>query len=209
MSVTGPPSTGQGRLHLCRRLGQYVWLYRLDRTLIVVKFAPDPVRVAALAQEAAILRRLAPAGVAPQPIAHTTRGGCARLLMQYLPGTYPTIPLDPDGKAFHALRQAVTSAHALGVVHCDLKPSNILLHAGRAWLLDWGLSAPIDTSVPALKRRPYSSGWTHPDMIWGRGRVHPVFDLHALARFCATQYRNVAHLPMVQPQISEGSIRLL
>lgn len=176
-----------GTLNIRRRLGRYVWFGYLDGASVVVKLAADPVRVAALAHEAGMLQKLGPTGVTPRFIAHAELDGHARLLMEHLPGDHPVAPLDTEGWAIRALHRAVDSAHALGVVHCDLKPSNILLRAGRAWLLDWGMSAQAGTPVAELDRRPYSSGWTHPDLIWGRGFVGLEHDLHALARFCGPQ----------------------
>jgi len=181
-----------GALNIHRRLRRHVWFGHFDGTAVVVKLAADPVRVDALAHEAAMLQKLGPTGITPQLIAHAELDGRARLLMEHLPGYHPAAPLDTEGRAIRALRRAVASVHVLGVVHCDLKPSNILLRAGRAWLLDWGMSAQAGTPVAKLARRPYSSGWTHPDLIWGRGFVGPEHDLHALSRFCRQQGGGVA-----------------
>jgi Ser/Thr protein kinase RdoA (MazF antagonist) len=187
MTITIPDWPGHGALSLRRRIARYVWLCDLEGVSVILKLAAGPVRVAALAHEAAMLRKLAPTGVAPRLIAYAELGGRARLVMTHLRGQHPFAALDPDGGPIRALHRAVRLAHDAGVVHCDLKPSNVLLRHGRAWVIDWGMAAHHGARVAALARRPYSSGWTHPDLIWGRGLVRPAHDLHALARFCGPQ----------------------
>ena len=54
---------------------------------------------------------------------------------------------------FERVCETVVFAHARNVIHCDLKPSNIMIgEYGEVWLLDWGV-AKIMGSRPALQRR--------------------------------------------------------
>jgi serine/threonine protein kinase len=59
----------------------------------------------------------------------------------------------PAGDALHvALRcaEALDYAHGQGVIHCDVKPSNLLIsRAGEVKLTDLGLARPLDECGPA------------------------------------------------------------
>jgi serine/threonine protein kinase len=51
---------------------------------------------------------------------------------------------------------ALAFAHSLGVLHCDLKPANIMLGSfGEVYLMDWGL-ALLKSSNVAVQRTPQS-----------------------------------------------------
>src|SRR5262249_52990275 len=58
-------------------------------------------------------------------------------------------------RIFVRVGEAVAFAHAQGVVHCDLKPSNVMVGAfGEVLVLDWGVakglaSAPLAGGGPA------------------------------------------------------------
>ena len=62
---------------------------------------------------------------------------------------------------------AVAALHDAGRVHCDLKPSNILItSAGRLVVLDFGLSAPL---LGQLARQGFSGtlSYAAPEQLWG------------------------------------------
>jgi eukaryotic-like serine/threonine-protein kinase len=51
-------------------------------------------------------------------------------------------------RAFAEVCQAIDFAHARGVVHCDLKPGNIMVgEYGDVYVIDWGLSRVVGEAV--------------------------------------------------------------
>ncbi len=69
---------------------------------------------------------------------------------------------DPDDleahlRIFLQVCHAVAFAHSRGVVHCDLKPPNVMLgNYGEVFLMDWGLAVGLDPD-PEHGLRPRSS----------------------------------------------------
>ncbi len=66
---------------------------------------------------------------------------------------------DPTAKRYYTTRRlleifiagcnAVSAAHQKGFLHCDLKPSNIMVGSfGEVWVLDWGLARCIERNIP-------------------------------------------------------------
>jgi hypothetical protein len=101
------------------------------------------------------------------------------LLLQFVPGE----PLSTDRPVpVTAVRRKLTEVHRHGLVFCDLTPANILVDGDHISLIDWEFCCPVGTDLGALDRRPYSSSFTHPDLIWGRGSARINLDLFSLDR---------------------------
>jgi len=78
--------------------------------------------------------------------------------------------------------EALEFAHERGVIHCDIKPGNILLQAGRALVADFGIARAIGTGVTAA-RNEVGAGtpeYMSPEQAFGEDRVDGRTDVYSL-----------------------------
>lgn len=123
-------------------------LFRQRVALKILRRPNDAEAAAQLDAERALLAGLVHPGIARLYDGGTTPGGQPFLVMEYVDG----VPIDrwcreaaPTLEArlllFDRLCEAVAHAHRQFVVHCDLKPSNVLVRAdGSPMLLDFGIA---------------------------------------------------------------------
>ncbi|MFJ4584265.1 serine/threonine-protein kinase [Streptomyces echinatus] len=94
-----------------------------------------------------------------------------------------TCPLSPgDTAALGAdLAQALAHAHEAGIVHRDVKPSNIILDmSGRPHLTDFGISRLLDvTTLTATGTLVGTAAYLSPEQVLGQS-VGPSADTYAL-----------------------------
>lgn len=106
-------------------------------------------------------------------------GDLPYLVMKYIGGGSLQERLDRDGplQVCEVLRigmqtaKGLAAAHAQGLIHRDVKPSNILLDEGvdRALLTDFGLArAGDDASLTRTGQQPGTPNFMSPEQVWGR-----------------------------------------
>lgn len=82
--------------------------------------------------------------------------GVYYIIMEYVEGTtlkqyiqtHPNIPIDTAVKIAIEIGSALEEAHRNGIIHCDIKPHNILLtDAGKVKVTDFGIARVINSST--------------------------------------------------------------
>lgn len=188
-SMNQRPASAPSRYHVLRRLGRggmgTTFLARDEMTGLPVclKRLHEDVDRAVLVQEAEALRRLQHPGVVALRELSEFEGQTA-LVMDYVEGPTLTDYLDahPARSArlvmTLALRifEALAHAHAEDVLHCDLKPSNVIIDernrlALQPRIVDFGLSVvkhqDADGNVTAVGRLAGTPLYMPPEQVEG------------------------------------------
>src|SRR4029434_11241430 len=124
------------------RLGREVALKVLPQA-----FEQDPERLARLAREARLLASLNHPGIAAIHELEES-DGVRFLVMELVQGetlekrlSRGALPLDECLIVGRQIAEALEAPHEKGIIHCDLKPGNVMLIPdGRAKMLDFGLA---------------------------------------------------------------------
>jgi len=202
-----PPGTRLGAWTLTRQIGAggMGTVYQAERSdghfqqtaaIKLLRGVPSPAALQFLARERQILAGLAHPNIARLFDGGETPSGQPYLVMEYLEG----VPLDryctqqalPIAAVLGLLIQicdAVSFAHSRLVVHCDLKPSNILVDAsGRPWLLDFGIARLLGSELSegrpssiSQRARAFTPGFASPEQEAG-GQVTTASDVYSLGR---------------------------
>jgi len=96
---------------------------------------------------------------------------------------------------------ALAYAHAVGVVHRDVKPENILLAGGHALLADFGIAKALDEAgadrLTATGIAVGTPAYMSPEQAAGTGRVDGRSDIYSLA--CVLYEMLAGQAPFVAP----------
>ncbi len=182
--VAGPPMPIVAGYHVVRMVGQggmgVVWEavdHRLGRAVAMkVRSGGTERSVEALWVEARLAAKIVHPGIVPIHEAGVTASGEPYYTMDLVDGTSLRAVMREGAMAparalqiARSVAEAIGFAHARGVVHCDLKPGNIVIDGeGRARILDFGLAFVMsggsgDAMEPARGSPPYMS----PEQIAG------------------------------------------
>ncbi len=163
-----------------------------ERT-VAVKVVGEP-----LSREAAFLRRFAEEARASARLVHPhilpvfdvgTAGREPYIVTPYLTGgtlagriaARPVgLPLPEAVRVCAQIAAALDYAHAEGLVHCDLKPGNILLDAqGNAYLTDFGIARLGGQLAPEPGSPPGTPPYVAPEVMRGQPPT-PASDIYSL-----------------------------
>lgn len=130
-------------------------------------------------REARLLAQLEHPGIVPLHDAGTLPDGRVFYVMKLVRGH--TLEGSPPALR-HLLRvcEAVAFAHARGIVHCDLKPSNVMVDQfGEVLVMDWGVASTVGAGAAAGTR-----GFMPPEQERGEAvdATADVFALGAILR---------------------------
>ncbi|WP_263104046.1 serine/threonine-protein kinase, partial [Kitasatospora sp. DSM 101779] len=184
---------GMGRVYLGRTAGGRTVAVKVVRG----ELADDPEFRARFRQEVAAARLVGGRWTAPVLDADT-EGDQPWVASGYVAGPsldaavrrHGPLPVPAVHTLGAALAEALEQVHALGLVHRDVKPSNVLLALDGPRLIDFGIARALDAAT-ALTRSGYvvgSPGYLSPEQAAGEpaGPAGDVFSLGAVLAFAAT-----------------------
>ncbi|MFI5308401.1 MAG: cyclic nucleotide-binding domain-containing protein [Polyangiales bacterium] len=155
----------------------------------------DPSGLTTFIEEARITGQLDHPNVVPvHDVQHDENGQPTRFTMKLVEGETLADILERRGpQPLHGVEaerllgillkvsDAIAFAHSRGVIHCDLKPSNIMVGShGQVYVTDWGVALRRAPTTPELSEhdrptRPFGGGtlcgtpaYMAPEQAWGR-----------------------------------------
>ncbi len=175
-------SGGMAAVFLAERVDS---LYRRKVALKVLRRPYDPSLAARLAGERQILADLRGAGIARLYEAGVSESGQHYLVMEHVEGEpldafVRGLGLEDRLRLFVRICRVVQTAHAQSVVHCDLKPANVLVDdEGAPVLLDFGIARLVGADTVSAADRYATPAYASPELVAGRavGVAADVFSL--------------------------------
>ncbi len=160
------------------------------RIAVKILFAPGPATLLRFAREASLLAQLDHPAIVRFLAEGITPGGQPYIAMDWIEGQDlerrlrrgPLSTADTVALA-RRIAQALGAAHQRGVVHRDVKPSNIALPDGlleRAVILDFGVAHLRDASLTIPGERVGTPTYMAPEQVLGVEDIGPAADVFAL-----------------------------
>lgn len=140
---------GMGSVYLSRTRGNQPVALKVIRR----EYAQDAEFRRRFEQEAAAARRVQGYHIVPV-VDHDTTGPQPWLATVYVPGLaldrvlarYGTLPLPAVLQLTGCAAEALQAVHKAGVIHRDMKPSNILVGSDGPWIIDFGIARAADAT---------------------------------------------------------------
>ena len=121
------------------------------------------------------------------------------------------LPVDEAMRLTREVAEALGTAHALGIVHRDVKPENILLQGGHAYIADFGIARAFDdTATEQLTGTGIAIGtplYMSPEQAHGVAGIDGRSDLYSLA--CVTYEMLTGEPPYTGPTAMAVTARKL
>jgi len=186
-------SGGMGRVYLGRSAGGRTVAVKI----IHPHFALDEEFRARFRREVAAARRVGGAWTAPvldadpeAPVPWVATGYAAGPSLAAAIADGGPLPAPSVRVLGAGLAEALTAVHELGLVHRDVKPSNVLLTLDGPLLIDFGIARATDgtASLTSTGVSIGSPGYMSPEQILGKGATGAadVFSLGAVLAYAAT-----------------------
>jgi serine/threonine protein kinase len=168
----GPAPIGRGGMSVVWRARDRV--LERDVALKVLATPAAPGVAGRLVAEAKILARLDHPGIVPVHDAGTLEDGRVFHAMKLVNGRRLDELARAGASESELLRilvrvgEAVAFAHAAGVVHCDLKPANVMVGPfGEVLVMDWGVAKVVAQSTTGERSRVGTAGFMSPEQERG------------------------------------------
>jgi serine/threonine protein kinase len=133
----------------------------------------------------------------------------------YLVSTYQPEYRSLAGYAPRSVRQlwrlayasavAISATHASGVIHCDIKPANVLAYRSDVRLIDFGIARRADDQPPAADLVHCSRGWSAPEQLFA-APLTPAVDVFGWG--CLIGYLAAGVTPFASATFDEWALRV-
>lgn len=166
-------SGGMGSVFVAERADEQ---YQRQVAVKLLRGLPDALTAQRLAAERQILASLQHPNIARLYDGGATPGGQPYLVMEYVDGVALDVYLQAQAldlparlQLFLRICRAVQAAHQRLVLHCDLKPGNVLVRAdGEPVLLDFGIARLQDAADGAERGRFCTPPYASPELLAGQ-----------------------------------------
>ena len=156
-------------------------------------FRNDHVMAERFLEEAAIVQRLDHSGIVKTRGIGQLHSGVQFIVMDLIDGTsLDQLPHPPSLAAIVGwtieLAEALSHAHQANVVHCDLKPANVMITAGgHPIVMDFGLARVLAHTEHRRQSMGGTAPWMAPEQIDSSlGSISPQTDVYGLGALLYT-----------------------